>query len=34
MKNAGRLLRLVEVVPGGPLMQAPDAFGCKLGDYT
>jgi branched-chain amino acid transport system substrate-binding protein len=23
-----------EIVPGGPLMQAPDAFGCKLGEYT
>jgi hypothetical protein len=25
---------VLEVVPGAPLMQAPDAFGCKLGDYT
>jgi ABC-type branched-subunit amino acid transport system substrate-binding protein len=23
-----------EILPGAPLMQAPDAFGCKLGDYT
>jgi ABC-type branched-subunit amino acid transport system substrate-binding protein len=25
---------VVEIVPGEGLMQAPDAFGCKLGDYT
>jgi len=25
---------VTEVVPGAPLMQKPDAFGCKLGDYT
>jgi ABC-type branched-subunit amino acid transport system substrate-binding protein len=25
---------VVEVVPGEPLMQKPDAFGCRLGDYT
>jgi branched-chain amino acid transport system substrate-binding protein len=25
---------VLEVVPGAPLMQAPDAFGCHLGDYT
>jgi hypothetical protein len=24
----------VEIVPGGPLMQKPDAFGCQLGSYT
>ena len=23
-----------EILPGAPLMQKPDAFGCKLGDYT
>ena len=22
------------IVPGAPLMQKPDAFGCNLGDYT
>jgi branched-chain amino acid transport system substrate-binding protein len=25
---------VLEVVPGAPLMQKPDAFGCKLGDYA
>jgi hypothetical protein len=25
---------VTEVVPGEGLMQKPDAFGCKLGDYT
>ena len=25
---------IVEVVAGEPLMQKPDAFGCKLGGYT
>jgi branched-chain amino acid transport system substrate-binding protein len=34
MKNAEDFWEVVEVVPGAPLMQAPDAFGCKLGDYT
>jgi hypothetical protein len=34
MKNPDDYYEIVEVVPGGPLMQAPDAFGCKLGDYT
>ncbi|MDQ6681637.1 MAG: substrate-binding protein, partial [Pseudomonadota bacterium] len=34
MKNKEDFWEVVEVVPGGPLMQAPDAFGCKLGDYT
>jgi branched-chain amino acid transport system substrate-binding protein len=34
MKNADDYYEIVEIVPGGPLMQAPDAFGCKLGDYT
>jgi hypothetical protein len=24
----------MEIVPGAPLMQKPDAFGCNLGDYT
>jgi len=24
----------VEIIPGAELMQAPDAFGCKLGSYT
>ena len=34
MRNADDYYDVVEVVPGGPLMQKPDAFGCKLGDYT
>jgi ABC-type branched-subunit amino acid transport system substrate-binding protein len=34
MKNKEDFWEVVEVVPGGPLMQKPDAFGCKLGDYT
>ena len=34
MKNKDDYWEVVEIVPGAPLMQAPDAFGCKLGDYT
>jgi ABC-type branched-subunit amino acid transport system substrate-binding protein len=34
MKNKEDYWEVLEVVPGKPLMQAPDAFGCKLGDYT
>ncbi len=34
MKNKEDFWEVLEVVPGKPLMQAPDAFGCKLGDYT
>jgi branched-chain amino acid transport system substrate-binding protein len=34
MRNAEDYWEVTEVVPGAPLMQAPDAFGCKLGDYT
>ena len=34
MKNPEDFWEVIEVVPGAPLMQAPDAFGCKLGDYT
>ncbi|ODV10519.1 MAG: branched-chain amino acid ABC transporter substrate-binding protein [Rubrivivax sp. SCN 70-15] len=34
MKNKEDYWDVLEVVPGAPLMQAPDAFGCKLGDYT
>jgi branched-chain amino acid transport system substrate-binding protein len=34
MKNPEDYWEVLEVVPGAPLMQAPDAFGCKLGDYT
>ncbi len=34
MKNKEDFYDVVETVPGAPLMQAPDAFGCHLGDYT
>jgi ABC-type branched-subunit amino acid transport system substrate-binding protein len=34
MKNKEDYWEVVEVVPGEPLMQKPDAFGCHLGDYT
>jgi branched-chain amino acid transport system substrate-binding protein len=34
MKNKDDYYEILEVVPGGPLMQTPDAFGCKLGDYV
>ncbi|MBI1398095.1 MAG: ABC transporter substrate-binding protein [Betaproteobacteria bacterium] len=34
MKSADDYYDVVEVVDGGPLMQKPDAFGCKLGSYT
>jgi branched-chain amino acid transport system substrate-binding protein len=34
MRNKEDFWEVVEIVPGGPLMQKPDAFGCKLGDYT
>ena len=34
MRNKEDFWEVTEVVPGAPLMQAPDAFGCKLGPYT
>ncbi len=34
MKNSEDYWEVLEVVPGAPLMQAPDAFGCNLGEYT
>jgi branched-chain amino acid transport system substrate-binding protein len=34
MKNKEDYWEVLEVVPGEPLMQKPDAFGCHLGDYT
>jgi ABC-type branched-subunit amino acid transport system substrate-binding protein len=34
MKNSEDYWEVIEVVPGEKVMQAPDAFGCKLGDYT
>ncbi|HEX6120826.1 MAG TPA: ABC transporter substrate-binding protein, partial [Dongiaceae bacterium] len=34
MKDPEDFYDVVEVIPGLPLMQKPDAFGCQLGDYT
>jgi len=34
MKNKEDYWEVMEIVPGEPLMQKPDAFGCQLGDYT
>ena len=34
MTNNEDYWEVTEVVPGEPLMQKPDAFGCNLGDYT
>jgi branched-chain amino acid transport system substrate-binding protein len=34
MKNKEDFWEVTEVLPGAPLMQKPDAFGCHLGDYT
>ena len=34
MKAPDDYWEVIDIVPGAPLMQAPDAFGCKLGDYT
>jgi branched-chain amino acid transport system substrate-binding protein len=34
MKNKEDFWNVLEIVPGAPLMQKPDAFGCNLGDYT
>jgi ABC-type branched-subunit amino acid transport system substrate-binding protein len=34
MKSDDDYYDVLEVLPGAPLMQAPDAFGCKLGTYT
>ncbi len=34
MKNKDDFYDVVEIVDGGPIMQKPDAFGCKLGSYT
>jgi ABC-type branched-subunit amino acid transport system substrate-binding protein len=34
MKGADDYYDVIEIADGGPLMQAPDAFGCKLGSYT
>src|SRR4029079_8372549 len=34
MRNKEDFWEVTEVVPGAPLMQKPDAFGCNLGDYN
>ena len=34
MKSKEDYWEVLEVLPGAPLMQKPDAFGCNLGDYT
>jgi branched-chain amino acid transport system substrate-binding protein len=34
MKNKEDYWEVLEIVPGAPLMQKPDAFGCQLGSYT
>jgi ABC-type branched-subunit amino acid transport system substrate-binding protein len=34
MKNKEDWYDIVEIVPGAGVIQKPDAFGCKLGDYT
>jgi len=34
MKNKEDFWNVIEIMPGAPLMQKPDAFGCNLGDYT
>jgi branched-chain amino acid transport system substrate-binding protein len=34
MKNPEDFWEVLDVLPGEPLMQKADAFGCKLGDYT
>jgi branched-chain amino acid transport system substrate-binding protein len=34
MRNPEDYWEVLEILPGAPLMQKLDAFGCKLGDYT
>jgi len=34
MKNKEDYWNVIEIIPGEPLMQKPDAFGCNLGTYT
>mgnify|MGYP000914448951 CR=1 FL=1 len=34
MRNEEDYWEILEVLPGEPLMQKPDEFGCHLGDYT
>ncbi len=34
MKNDEDFWEVIQIVPGDKVIQAPDAFGCNLGDYT
>jgi branched-chain amino acid transport system substrate-binding protein len=34
MKAPDDFWEVMDIIPGAGVMQAPDAFGCKLGDYT
>jgi hypothetical protein len=34
MKSKEDWYEIVDIVPGDGVIQKPDAFGCKLGDYT
>jgi len=34
MKNDEDFWEVIELVDGAKVIQKPDAFGCKLGDYT
>lgn len=34
MKNKEDFWEVIDIIPGEGLMQKPDAFGCKLGDYV
>ncbi len=34
MRNKEDFWDVTEILPGAPLMQKPDAFGCNPGDYT
>src|SRR5690349_21338656 len=34
MRNKEGVWEVLEVLPGAPLMQKPDAFGCQPGEYT
>jgi len=34
MRNKEDFWEVTEIVPGDKVMQKPDAFGCKLGEYT
>jgi len=34
MRNKEDFWEVMEVLPGEPQLQKPDAFGCNLGSYT